>query len=282
MRLLFLWALGVLNAFVGFSQDTLFYHSGKTEVVNVLERRRDLVEYKSLDTNDMGVYKKSFKVIDKVTFGENSKFSGTYDLRNPEPETMDNDSGKLPSEITRFNRVGIELFDLISPNVTFYYQRTFPKAKYLTLGIPISFSPGAVFYKNYQSSASYYTYRRNGYYSNQKLFSSGIEVMSYPNHLIFGAASDFGIVRNRFLFDNYDGTQETRDLDSPFFGMFVRLGYDLNINEYLGFSFYGNIGFSRYVWYYIYHDFYANNTVVEKYNNIVLDGRLNIRFYYSF
>lgn len=266
---------------MSFGQDTLFYHNGKIEIVHVLDRRSDFVKYNSLDTTDKNIYLKSFTVIDHIKFKENSPFGKTLDLKDPNPESLAGEpSEKIRlNELNRFNRVGVELFDIVFQNITIYYQRTFKKANYLTVGIPVSFSPGALFGKNYTQSSTF-----NGlssYYSKYKMFSTGIEITSYPDGFVYGLASDFGFTRQDYH-SYYSNSTEPIILDASFYGLFVRIGYDLNLKNGLGFSFYGNLGMKGAVWHSVDYDYYTNEEIVRSYYSRGLASRFNIRINYSF
>lgn len=277
--LLFILAICSSDAY---GQDTLYYHNGNVEIVNVLDRRSDFVKYKSLDTTDKSVYMKSFNVIDRVKFKENSPFGKELDLKDPDPDSPTGEaSNKIRlNEVQNFNRVGMDAFDLVFQNVTFYYQRTFKKANYLTVGFPLSFSPGALFGKNYRQNSSD-NFGLSNYYSKYKLFSTGIELTSYPDGFVYGLVSDFGLTR-RSYFPYYDSAEEPIILDASFYGLFVRIGYDLNFKNKLGLSFYGNLGMTGSQWHNVDYDYITGEHTVYSFYSRSLGSRFNVRINYSF
>lgn len=286
MRSLFIITLLFMTSGLkSYAQDTLFYHDGTKEVVKVIAYRGDFVKYHSIDTTVKSTFYKSNAKVNYIVFEKGSKFGERYDLNAPVIESDETENIPYSHRyLTNFNRVGVDVFDALWLNATVYYQHTFPN--YLTISIPFSFSPGAVFGKNYQnldiSNTNFTSYR---YYSKFKLFSTGVDLMSYPKGFVYGGSLEFGMTKNYFVDNYYDslGTHTYTDAsNSPFGSLFVRLGYDNEFSEHVGFCIYGDLGVTRYRYEYAFYDPNIQGFQINSFNSTAFSARFKVRIYYSF
>lgn len=264
-----------------FSQDTLFFKNGHKETVRILELKRDMVKYSSLDTTDLKTYYVSnVKVDSAYHLKEGTGYYYIFAEIDPEHNPM-----VLPEkEIIYPNRFGIDAYDAFFSLATMYYQHTFKKFNYLTIGIPLSFSPRTLFSDNYKTDPNF-QYNQWFYYNKYKNYSTGLELTFYPNKFIYGVAFDFGSVKFRtteYFYDSSTGISYdiVKFHNAPFYGMFVRIGYDILINHF-GISAYANLGVQRSTYIDSYY-YPQNNDQITKYESTSLSSRVNVRIHYSF
>lgn len=254
--------------FVGLTvnaQDTLYFRDYTKKIVLVLEASPNAVKYQDIETADGTIYYGSYKLIEKVVYLDGREYPlkriDHYEYRKTFYE---------PLKYT--NAVFFDCFPLVYQNVEIGYRHSFPKANFLTIGIPFSTSFSA-----FQSIARPYTNSMNN-----NIFSGGIEIMSYPNKFVFGIGSQFGQFRfdKSVLFENGSNQEVFKGIKNEYY---IKLGYVANVNERFYLSLIGNWGFIQYHYHLV--ETSPSDPSITYEQTVVNDGffgKLNIRFGYKF
>lgn len=225
----FIFFLATLSA--GFSQDTLLYHSGEREVVQVVKVTPTIVTYHQWpDTASSPTYTMSASLVEAVLFANGEKWVF-------KPGEVPLPKVRLADDFQADPRMlSIDVSDLPFGIMTLSYQHSFPNLKNMTIRIPVSTSFNAL-KGTYGRGYSY------GLYNPNKAFSSGVDVMFFPwsktNHgFTQGISTEFG-TSNRLTYndllskDNYGG-------------VLYQFGYYMNKIRHVAFGVYVSSGYFRF------------------------------------
>jgi len=240
----------------GMSQDTLIYRTGEKELVTVLQTDQYAVKYQKWPAStDQLTYNLSSEILEAVYYANGKKvIMENPDFFKPKEE---------PERMKHF--IALDLYDLAFRSLTLSYQFTLKEANNLTIRIPLSTSLSTDKYSNYYSLP---------YYSRNKVFATGFDIMFFPfsssntgfNH---GPSSDIG------AYKTYSDLPEQKASTDPFWGLHYQVGYFLNTIDHFAMGITLGYGFVNYTW--------RNQWDLEEKHSITNpSGRLKISIGYTF
>lgn len=257
-----------------YGQDTLIYRNGTKELVRVVKTEAEFVNYLPWPlTNDANVVSKSSRLIGTVKTEDGKVVNLVYYEPLAVPEIPDYNK----------NFVAIDMFDLFFSQLTISYQHTFKKPA-ITLRVPLSTSFLA-FGRDYKVT----DYRN--YYSPNKYFSSGLDVMFFfdgkvNDGFLGGVSYDVGKYKYfdyMGMGDPYGNTTDFSSLPNVTYnGFFVRGGYMINRLDKVAFGVYVDAGtcsrtYRTQIW-----DQNYNTVSYIYYKDYSFDMRLKLSIGYSF
>ncbi|MFN5148967.1 MAG: hypothetical protein ACK457_08125 [Flavobacteriia bacterium] len=214
------------------SQDTLIYRDGLKEAVKILSVQRTYVEYIGINTAENRiVISKSSELIQSVKYEDGRLVHLVYHTDRELPK---------PRDLMR-NWVAIDLLDPFFGQMTISYQHTFRNTN-LTLRVPLSTSFRAL-------SENYILYSRQAYYSQNKVVSTGLDLMFFFNPkevdgFLAGISYEGGVFQ--YGYENYnvypDNNTVVKFKDASFNGIYLRGGYYHNSFKHIAFGIYVDLG----------------------------------------
>jgi hypothetical protein len=243
MKLFLIFIISIYSSCI-FGQDTLYFRNGETELITAIDFDKLQIKYTLFNSENKTVFYKSNQHVQKVNLANGNSYVFQDPAENKPVEVRD------PYRPTYLNSLSFELFDILYQQITVYYTRSFPQAKGLTLGIPLSAS-GRSLTGNLDGS-----YGSAGYYDRNKIFSTGFDLMSPLEHFMYGGSCEIGFCRQNLYYDIYSPEGNflytaSEPRNNNFFGLFFRTGYAFNPLPHFFLSVFGDVGVVNRQYYYI-------------------------------
>lgn len=223
------------------AQDTLYRMNGTLQVVNVLELKENAIRYSGFHSSDSTVYNLSTSALSKIAFRD-----GTVKTFFQTSLATLKKENKVDSRAADFGRnfIALNVFDLTRDNLTFSFEHTFKSG---ACSIKIPFSIGL---SEKDTMTNRYDRPSIDYYSNNKIFSTGIDLYFYPygqgfQKFFFGPSVEYGIVDFNLYFSNFWETQNI-SVKSSYYALLFQSGILIQPFKHINLAFHGGFGVSKF------------------------------------